>query len=111
MEALDGRVAYPALWRVDDPLKGQVVVLRLDQPQVGDRVTNFCAFEEPRAADDYVGDLQQYEALFEGPHLERRADQDRHVAVAAGVLVRRALVRTFDLVGDQPALRLAVPDA
>jgi hypothetical protein len=99
-------VADAALGGVDDALEGQVVVRRLDQPQIGVGVADFGPFEEPRAADHLVGDLQHHEALFEGPHLERGADQDGHLAVlAAGPL------GLLDLVGDHPALGLAVPDA
>jgi hypothetical protein len=99
-------VADAALGRVDDALEGQVVVGRLDQAQIGVGVADLGPFEEARAADHLVGDLQHHEALFEGAHLERGAHQDGHLAVlAAGPFAG------LDRVGDHPALGLAVPDA
>ena len=110
-QLLDGGVADPPLGHIDDALEGQVVVGRLDQPQIGVDVADFRPLEEAWPADHRVGDLQHHEAFFEGPHLERGADQDGHVAELARLLLRAALLGALDLLGDQPALGLAVPDA
>ena len=98
-------VADAALGRVDDPLEGQVVVRRLHLAQIGVGVADLGPFEEARAADHRIGDLQHDEAFFEGAHLERSPHQDRRLAITAPA-PRPAL----DVVGDQPAFRLAVPD-
>ncbi len=99
-------VANPTLWRVDDPLERQVVVLALHQPQIRNRIPDFRPLEEPRAAHHRVGQLQHDEAVFEAAHLERRANQDRHVFVLAAFAVG-----VLNGLGDDAALGLAVPHA
>ncbi len=103
---LDAGVADAALGRVDDALEGQIVVLGLDQPQIGVGVADFRSLEEARAADDDIGNGQHQKAFFKRPHLKRRANKDGHVLV-----IHALLARGLDLVGDQAGLGLAVPDA
>ncbi len=105
-QLLDRSVADAALGHIDDALEGEVVVRRLHQAQIGDGVADFGAFEEARPADDDIGDLQHDEAFFEGPHLERGADQDRHVGPVSALLFQ-----AFHILGDELRLGGAVPDA
>jgi hypothetical protein len=105
-DLLDAGVADAALGHVDDALEGQIVVLGLDQAQIGVGVADFGALEEAGPANDLIGDGQHEEALFERPHLEGGAHQDGHVLV-----LHALLAGGLDLVGDQAGLGLAVPDA
>ena len=108
---LHAGVADAALRHIDDPLEGQVVVLGLDQAQIGVGVADFGPFEEAGAADDLVGDGQHDQPFLEGPHLEGGADQDGHVLVFQARLAGVGATRGLDLVGDQTRLGLAVPDS
>ena len=110
-DLLHAGVADAALGRVDDPLEGQVVVLGHDQAQIGMGVADLGPFVEARPADHHIGDGQHHEPFLERPHLERGPHQHGHVAVFHAGLARMGAAGGLDLVGDQPGLGLAVPDA
>ena len=74
-------------------------------------VADLGALKEARPPHHRVGDGHQDEALLEGAHLEGGPDQDGHVAVDEGPFVALAPAGALDLLGHQPALGLAVPDA
>ena len=74
-------------------------------------VADLGALEEARAPHHRVGDGHQDEALLEGAHLEGGPDQDGHVSVDEGPFVALASAGALNLLGHQPALGLAVPDA
>ena len=105
-QPLHARLADAALGLVDDALEGEVVVLRVDQAQVGVGVPDLRPLEEARAADHRVGNLEQHEPLLEAAHLERRAHQHRRIPVLAA-----GLLPALDLVTDHAGLGLAVPHA
>src|ERR1700719_3337568 len=93
-------VAEPALGHIDDALEGEIVGRRIDHAQIGQRVANFRAFVEARAADHAVGQAECDEAVLELAHLERGAHQD-------GDLVKRMLfaglataLQLLDLLAD-----------
>ena len=74
--------------------------------KVGERVADFGALVEPRAADDAIGHADFEEPLLELAHLERGAHQNRHVGERDALFLRR-----LDLVADRAGLLGAVPDA
>ena len=84
VQQLHGGVAEPALGHVDDALEGEIVGRRIDHAQIGERVADFGALVEARAADDAIGQAERDEAVLEFAHLERGAHQD-------GDLVERVL--------------------
>ena len=103
---LDGGVAEPALGHVDDALEGEVVGRRVDDAQIGQRVADFGALVEARAADHAIGQAERDEAVFELAHLERGAHQD-------GDLVEQvaAALQLLDLLADRARFFLGVPRA
>ena len=104
VEQLDGGVAEPALGHIDDALEGEVVGLRIDAAQIGERVADFGALVEARAADHPIGQAEGDEAVLELAHLERGAHQDRD-------LVERmaAALQLLDLLADDAGFLLEVP--
>ena len=76
VQELHGGVAEAALGHVDDALEGEIVGRRIDHAQIGERVADFGALVEARAADDAVGQAERDEAVLEFAHLERGAHQD-----------------------------------
>ena len=106
VQHLQGRFAEAALGRVDDALEGEIVGGLRDAAQIGERVADFGALVEARAADDAVGQAERDEALLEFAHLERGAHQN-------GDVVERWPPRCnlLDLLADDARLLLAVPDA
>ena len=100
-----GRVPHPALRLVDHPLEGEVIVRRAHQPEVGHRIADLGTLEEARAADHPVRDAEQDEPLLERPHLPGRAHQ--HGAL---VMPPAAAHPGLDIVRNQAALRLAIPE-
>ena len=102
----DRRVAEAALRRVDDALEGEVVAGLSDAAQIGERVADFGALVEARAADHLVGHAERDEALLELAHLERRAHEDRHLVRAFAL----ALLR-LDVLADDARLLLRIPHA
>ena len=76
VQELHGGVAEPALGHIDDALEGEIVGRRIDHAQISQRIANFSALVEPRAADDAIRQPERDEAVFEFAHLERGAHQD-----------------------------------
>ena len=48
MNRLQTSRAKAALWRIDNPLKRQIIGGLGDKPQIGNGIANFCAFIKPR---------------------------------------------------------------
>ena len=107
VQELHGGVAEAALGHVDDALEGEIVVRRIDEAQIGERVADFGALVEARAADDAVGQAERDEALFEFAHLERGAHQDGDLVERRG----RFALQLLDLLADGAGFLLGVPDA
>ena len=76
---LQGSVAEAALGRVEDALEGEVVGGLRDAAQIGQRIADFRALVEARAADHAIGQAKRDEALFELAHLERGAHENGDV--------------------------------
>ncbi len=77
--------AHIALGRLHRPHERGVIVRVHQQPQPGQRVLHFLAFQEHGAAGQVVGNTQQLHRLFQRARLEVAAEQDaeitpRHVA-------------------------------
>ena len=89
VDLADGGFAEAALRHVDDALEGEVVgAACATTRKIGQRIADFQALVEARAADDAVVEAERDEAVLELAHLEGGAHQDRHVvelvALAAG---------------------------
>ena len=104
VQQLDGGVAEPALGHVDDALEGEIVGRRVDHAQIGQRVADFGALVEARAADHAIGQAERDEAVFELAHLERGAHQDRDLVERVA-----AALQLLDLLADRARLFLANP--
>ena len=106
VQKLHGGVAEPALRHIDDALEGEIVGRRIDQAQISERVADFGALVEARAADDAIGQAERDEAVFEFAHLERGAHQD-------GDLVERMAValQLLDLFADGAGFFFRIPGA
>ena len=106
VQHLHGGVAEAALRHVDDALEGEIVGRRVDHAQIGQRVADFRALVEPRAADHAIGQAERDEAIFEFAHLERGPHQDRDVVeLVAGAL------QLLDLLADGAGFLLGIPGA
>ena len=112
MQHLHGGVAQAPLGLVDDALEGEVVGRLRDHAQVGERVADFHALVEARAADDAIGQAELDEAVFEFAHLERGAHQEGDLVER---MVQPALARValhlLDLLADVARFFLRVPGA
>ena len=102
-------VAEAALRHIDDALEGEIVGRRIDHAQIGQRVADFGALVEARAADDAIRQAERDEAVFEFAHLERGAHQD-------GDLVERMVpdcsaLQLLDLLADGAGFFLGIPGA
>ena len=75
-QQVERRAADAARRQVDDALEGDVVVARLREAQVGERVLDLGALEEPQAAIHAVRDARGHQRLLEGAGLGVRAVQD-----------------------------------
>ena len=106
VHALDRGIADAALGHVDDALEGEVVVGRDGDLEIGERVADFLALVEARAADHAIGKAERDEAVFEGAHLEGGAHQDRHVVERVALALQ-----VLDVVADGARLLIAVPMA
>ena len=104
VQHLHGGVAQAALGHVDDALEGEIVGRLRDHAQVGERVADFGALVEARAADHAIGQAELDEAVFEFAHLERGAHQDGDLVerMVEALLARRAL-QLLDLLADARA--------
>ena len=106
MQQRQRRVAEAALGLVVDAFEGEIVVRLGYAAQVGERVADFGALVEARAADHFVRQAHGDETLLELAHLERGAHEDRHIVERDPVPLR-----LFDRVADHARFLLAVPDA
>ena len=82
-----------------------------DHAQIGERVADFLALVEARAADHAIGQAERDEAVLELAHLERGAHQDGDLVERvrpAGAVVALELL---DLLADRARLLLGVPAA
>ena len=112
VQHLHGGVAEAALGHVDDALEGEIVGRLRDDAQVGQRVADFGALVEPRAADDAIGQAELDEALLEFAHLERGAHQNGDLVERVVLaFVARGALELFDLLADRAGLFLRVPAA
>ena len=107
LQRLQRRVAEAAPRRVDDALEGEIVGRLVDQAQIGERVADFGALVEARAADHAIGQAERDEAIFELAHLERGAHQDRDLVerVAARAAGSRSPRRSRALPPPNPTRR------
>ena len=106
VQELHGGVAQPAFRHIDDALEGEIVGRRIDHPQISERIADFGALIEPRAADHAIGQAERDKAVFEFAHLERGAHQD-------GDLVERmtAALQLLDLLADGAGFFFRIPRA
>ena len=79
MERAHRLVAQAPLGDIGDAFERQGVVGGGDDAQVSQRIADFGAFVEAKAADDLVGQADRNEAILESPRLELGADEDCHV--------------------------------
>ena len=108
VQKLHGGIAEPALGHIDDALEGEIVGRRIDDAQISQRIADFGALIEARAADDAIRQTERDKAVFEFAHLERGAHQD-------GDLIERmalaAPLQLLDLLADGARFFLGVPGA
>src|SRR5688572_1743423 len=76
---LEGPCADPARGQIHHALERCVVVAIADQAQVGQRILDLGALEEPQAPVDAIGNAAGEQVLLEHPRLRIRAVQDRGV--------------------------------
>ncbi len=106
VQHLHGGVAEAALGHIDDALEGEIVGRRVDHAQVSQRVADFGALVEARAADHAIGQAEGDEAVLELAHLERGPHQDRDVVeLVAGAL------QLLDLLADGAGFLFGIPGA
>src|SRR5206468_3539218 len=98
--------ANAAARQIDDALEGEIVVGRLQDAQVSQRVPDLLAFVEARAADHAIRQPQRDEPLLEFAGLESGAHQDRYRAERHALVLQR-----LDLLADQARFLLTIPDA
>ena len=98
VQQLDGGVAEAALGHVDDALEGEIVGRLVDDAQIGERIADFGALVEARAADDAIGQAERDEAVLELAHLERGAHQDGDLVEAVPLALK-----LLDLLADARA--------
>ncbi len=106
VDAFDAGVAQAALRNVDNAFELEVVRRVVRHPEIGQRVLHFGALIKARAADDAIGQPGRDEAVFEGAHLERGADEDRDLVQS---MAGRALL--LDDPYNRACLFLVVPHA
>ena len=104
-------VAKAAFWQVHHPFKGQIILGRHREAEIGHRVADLGAFVETRPADDAVGQADGQEAVLEGPHLVAGADEDGHVFKAHHRQAAPSGLQRLDLVADPAGFFLAIPMA
>ena len=111
VQELHGGVAEPALGHVDDALEGEVVGRRMDDAQIGERVADFRALVEARAADHAIGQAERDEAVLELAHLERGAHQDGDLVERVRAPAAVIALELLDLLADRARLFLANPSS
>ena len=103
VQELHGGVAEPALGHVDDALEGEVVGGRMHDAQIGERVADFLALVEARAADHAIGQAERDEAVLELAHLERGAHQDGDLVERVRAPAAVIALELLDLLADRRA--------
>ena len=112
LDHLHRLVAEAALGDVDDALEGEVVGRADGEAEIGHRVADLLPLVEAGAADHAIGQADGHEAVLEGPHLVRGADENRNIVEAAPADAGAvAAVERLDLFADPARLGLAVPVA
>ena len=104
VQELHRGVADAAARRVDDALEGEVVGGLGDDAEIGQRVADLLPLVEARAADDAIVEAEGDEAILEGAHLERGADEDRDLVEDVALALE-----LLDLLADGARLLLRVP--
>ena len=106
MQRLQARLAQAPARHVDDALEFEVV-RRIERDfEIGGGVPDLLPLVEARTADDAIGKAERDEAVFEGAHLERGADQNRDLAQGVALALQ-----LFDILADDPRFLLVVPTA
>ena len=111
VQHLHGGVAEASLRHIDDALEGEIVGRRIDHAQIGQRIADFGALVEPRAADHAIGQAKRDEAIFELAHLERGAYQDCDLVERVRFAVRTLALQLLDLLADGAGFLFRVPRA
>ena len=111
VDDLHGGVAEAALGHIDDALEGEVVGRRVDDAQIGERVADFGAFVEARAADDAIRHAERDEAVLELAHLKRRAHQNGDLVERVWRARWTAALQLLDLLADGAGLLFGIPGA
>ena len=93
------RFAKTPARQVNDALESEVVVGLVRNAKVGERIADFGALIEPRAAEHAIGHADFEEPLLELAHLERGAHQNGHVGERDALSLRR-----LDLIADRAGL-------
>ena len=106
VQHLDRRIAKAALGHVHDALEGEIVGRLVDDAQIGQRIADFSALVEARAADDAIGHAERHEPVFDFAHLGGDAHQDRDLGERMLLGVQR-----LDLLADEAGLLLGIPGA
>ena len=101
-----GRFAQAPARRIVDSLEGEIVVVLDGDAAIGQRVADFLALVEARAADHAIGQAHGDEAFLELAGLEAGPHQDGDLRE----LVLVAL-QSLDLLADGAGFLVAVPDA
>ena len=111
VQQLHAGVAEAALRHIDDALEGQIVGRRIDHAQIGERIADFGALVEARAADDAIRQAERDEAVLEFAHLERGAHQDGDFVERMRFAGLAAALQLLDLLADGAGFFLTVPRA
>ena len=109
VQELHGGVAQPALGHVDDALEGEIVGARMHDTQIGERVADFLALVEARAADHAIGQAERDETVLELAHLERGAHQDGDLVERVRPPAAVVALELLDLLADGARLFLRIP--
>ena len=106
LKLLQRGITQPPARHVDDALEGKVVGRLIDEPQIGERIADFGALVEARAADHPIGQAERDEAVLELAHLERGAHQDRDLVERVS-----AALQLLDLLADRARFLFRIPCA
>src|SRR5262249_30428099 len=109
VQKLHRGVAKPALGHVDDALEGEIVGGGMDNAQIGERVADFLALVEARAANHAIGQTERDKAILELAHLERGAYQNGDLVERMRVAMPVIALELLDLLTDGARLFLGIP--
>ena len=104
-------VAQPTLGRVDDALKGQIIIGADRQTKIGHSISDFHPLVKPGPANHTIGQTDGQKAILKSAHLMGGAHQNRHTIEIKGRLSPRAALRRLDLLANPARLFLAIPMA